>query len=99
MQTVPDIENVAQRLADSLRVTCASCEHSEFIHSDRDGRSCLYSECACPAFERSADADPDVQVLERPTAPARKGRERSRRRGPLVLVPRASLGIDGHLER
>jgi hypothetical protein len=30
---------------------CSKCEHSEFVHGDRDTRPCLYSNCECPAFQ------------------------------------------------
>ncbi len=35
----------------SLRIPCSRCGHSDFIHSDRWPRRCLYSECACGRFD------------------------------------------------
>jgi hypothetical protein len=33
-----------------LVTLCSRCHHSEFIHSDPTGGSCLFSECECPRF-------------------------------------------------
>jgi hypothetical protein len=30
---------------------CGRCEHSEFVHGDRETRSCLYSQCDCAGFQ------------------------------------------------
>jgi hypothetical protein len=30
---------------------CTECDHSEFVHSDRGDRLCLFSECNCSGFE------------------------------------------------
>lgn len=30
---------------------CSSCEHSEFVHADRETRPCLYSNCQCGGFQ------------------------------------------------
>jgi hypothetical protein len=27
---------------------CSRCHHSEFVHSDPTGGTCLFSECKCP---------------------------------------------------
>jgi hypothetical protein len=29
---------------------CSACEHSEFVHGDRESRRCLYTQCACVGF-------------------------------------------------
>jgi hypothetical protein len=33
-----------------MRVYCARCHHTEFVHCDTPDRSCLYSECQCGGF-------------------------------------------------
>jgi hypothetical protein len=35
---------------DPLRVFCAACRHTEFVHCDVSERRCLYSECECGEF-------------------------------------------------
>jgi len=32
---------------DELVVFCCDCEHSEFVHTDRGNRPCLFSDCDC----------------------------------------------------
>ena len=34
----------------STRIYCRTCDHSEFVHGDRNDRTCLYSECGCSGF-------------------------------------------------
>lgn len=39
---------------DELVVFCPECEHSEFVHSDREDGGCLFSECECTGFDKEA---------------------------------------------
>ena len=70
MQTMPHIDVVAQRFAAALRIRCAGCAHSEFIHGDHGARACLYSECTCASFEASPKIDleghPEGEPSRRP---------------------------------
>lgn len=36
---------------------CATCEHSDFIHSDYDDRACLFSACECPSYSTARAGD------------------------------------------
>ena len=54
MQAFPQV--VYRNTLEPLRVFCAECEHSEFIHGDVDVRRCLYSECGCSGFTAEAAA-------------------------------------------
>lgn len=37
----------------AVRILCASCEHSEFVHGDLGSRRCLYTVCDCSGFART----------------------------------------------
>ena len=50
------------------RVACAGCGHSEFIHCDRDARSCLYSECRCRSFSEPDAGDVGAHARKGPRA-------------------------------
>lgn len=41
---------------DPRRISCAICEHSEFVHGDFEARRCLYSECRCSGFQLRKDS-------------------------------------------
>jgi hypothetical protein len=47
-------EPIEDRSGPKLFVFC-SCGHSEFIHSDRQNRVCLWSECHCSGFALRAE--------------------------------------------
>jgi hypothetical protein len=47
-------EQIEDRSGPKLFVFC-SCGHSEFIHSDRENRVCLWSECHCSGFALRAE--------------------------------------------
>lgn len=47
-------EQIEDRSWPKLFVFC-SCGHSEFIHSDRENRACLWSECHCSGFALRAE--------------------------------------------
>src|SRR6266540_6484535 len=47
-------EQIEDRSGPKLFVFC-SCGHSEFIHSDRQNRACLWSECLCSGFALRAE--------------------------------------------
>lgn len=49
MQTSTDLHAVYGR-RDLPRISCTTCQHSEFVHCDFDDRLCLYSECVCSGF-------------------------------------------------
>lgn len=51
MQTEPSPE-VLSRPVDLPRVTCKTCEHTEFAHGDLKPRMCLHFECECSSFAR-----------------------------------------------
>jgi hypothetical protein len=34
----------------TFNTLCSRCRHSEFVHSDPTGGTCLFSECVCPRF-------------------------------------------------
>jgi hypothetical protein len=55
-QEIVYVDDGAETL-DRLLVFCAGCSHSEFIHSDRGARPCLYSECACASFVLTLEPD------------------------------------------
>jgi len=40
-----------------LVVSCSECEHSEFVHADREGRPCLFSGCDCSGYNLSITGD------------------------------------------
>jgi len=69
MQTSPHVDVATERSADPLRVACATCTHSEFIHGDRGARRCLYSECACASFRGPMPTDPREPAGRRRTGP------------------------------
>ncbi len=46
--------DIEDRSGPKLFVFC-SCGHSEFIHSDRQNRVCLWSECHCSGFALRAE--------------------------------------------
>lgn len=52
MTRIPQIPYVARMKVsvDELVVFCCECEHSEFVHSDRD-QLCLFSDCDCSGFD------------------------------------------------
>jgi hypothetical protein len=54
MQTPSSQQAVLLRPADTRRVFCAMCEHTEFVHGDVEARRCLYSECGCGGFTLGA---------------------------------------------
>ena len=68
MRTSPHLGPIAQQFAESLRVACAGCGHSEFIHCDRDARSCLYSECRCRSFSEPDAGDVGAHARKGPRA-------------------------------
>jgi hypothetical protein len=74
MKTQAYVDEATNRTGLTLYVACAECRHSEFIHSDRDVRRCLYAECPCAAFRRPTPAE-----LAQPTPREAEGRKR---RGP-----------------
>jgi hypothetical protein len=45
----------------STRVFCATCGHSEFVHSEDGNRDCLYSVCDCNRFDVGARLDPSAR--------------------------------------
>ena len=47
----------------STRVFCATCGHSEFVHTDDGSRRCLYVVCDCNRFVVGAGPDLSAQVL------------------------------------
>lgn len=55
MQSFPQV--VYRNTLEPLRIFCAECEHSEFIHGDIDVRRCLYSECGCSGYTIRVDGD------------------------------------------
>ena len=49
---------------DDTRVTfCATCGHSEFVHSNNGAERCLLSECLCNAFIAGATPETPAQVF------------------------------------
>lgn len=50
MQAHPHQQVVLDRGPDPRRIFCSRCEHSEFVHGDREPRRCLYTECGCSGF-------------------------------------------------
>ena len=46
-----------------LTVFCATCGHSDFIHSDFGHRPCIYAECDCNAFVVGAFPKLSTQVF------------------------------------
>jgi len=56
--TVGAMQVVYRHTLEPLRIFCAECEHSEFIHGDIEARRCLYSECGCSGYKiRVEDVD------------------------------------------
>jgi hypothetical protein len=53
MAVYPVQQLMQRRQLEPLRIFCAQCEHSEFIHGDFDARRCLYTECVCSGFTLS----------------------------------------------
>ena len=46
---------------DELVVFCCDCEHSEFVHTDRGNRPCLFSDCDCSGLVvTTAETTPDT---------------------------------------
>ena len=68
MRTTPHREPVPHRFAGFSTIACAGCGHSEFIHGDRDARSCLYSECRCRSFIQPEAADVGAYARKGPRA-------------------------------
>jgi hypothetical protein len=68
MRTSPHLGPIAERFAESLRIACAGCGHSEFIHGDRNARSCLYSECRCRSFTAPDPAEVGPRARKGPRA-------------------------------
>ena len=52
MLLIPQIPYVGcmQTSKEELVVFCSECEHSEFVHADRERRLCLFSDCDCSGF-------------------------------------------------
>ena len=61
MQAHPQV--VYRNALEPLRIFCAACEHSEFIHGDVEARRCLYSECGCKGFTIVVGVDGDDSLL------------------------------------
>jgi hypothetical protein len=84
---------VPQQTRHPLQTFCASCGHTEFIHSDSNTRRCWYNECACPSFrldgERLGDQVPPTRSEDRRSTDP--GRASGRTRQGDVLSLRVSL--------
>jgi hypothetical protein len=64
----PAIVRVPARSAvDQRSVFCPTCTHSEFVHSEREHRRCLFSECPCDGFREPIDAATDEPLPAEPT--------------------------------
>lgn len=63
MQTSSSQQAVLPRPADSRRVFCTKCEHTEFVHGDFESRRCLYSECGCSRFTLVVLEERDVPTV------------------------------------
>ena len=70
MQDILFVDEGSEGL-DRLRISCARCSHSEFIHSDRGIRPCLYSECACGSLVLTLGPDVDGHRRRRSLARTR----------------------------
>ena len=46
----PELARPEEGRSNPLRVYCADCGHTEFVHCDGSDRRCLYSECDCGEF-------------------------------------------------
>jgi hypothetical protein len=62
-----------------LTALCATCGHSDFIHSDNGNRWCLYAECGCNVFIVGATLDLRHRSYLRIVASDRRARVPSRR--------------------
>jgi hypothetical protein len=58
-----DAHSIFRHAVDTRRVFCASCAHSEFIHSDNGSRRCLYSECKCSAWRGPGERDDPITTI------------------------------------
>ena len=78
------VDPLAPSRSSSTRAFCASCGHSEAVHSNRGNLRCLRSECDCNGLIVGARPDLSAQVLppSPPEEPAPHGEAAVRKYDP-----------------
>ena len=61
--TLPAKPSETPREGDAVRVFCATCGHSEFVHSNTGNQRCLKTACDCNAYVVGAVPELSAQVF------------------------------------